>query len=81
MDKKRERPNIDRRCRALKYAEKASRLLDERYFDDIADAVYNNKKGIFMKICIEKLGISEEIADDLWNRITYTEPPKGGCIW
>ena len=71
----------DDHCRALKYAEKVTRILDERYFDDIATAYNEHDKFKFMKICIEKLGISEIIADDLWNRITYTEPPKGGCIW
>jgi len=69
---------INRHCKALKYAEKASRLLDDRYFDALAaayDAVNQTK---FVDICTNDLGLSEELAKDLWAKITIPVPPTEG---
>jgi len=74
MSRKREQDE-DKHCKCLKYAEIVTRVLDERYFDDIADAVYNNKKGIFLKICKGPLGMPEPLADDLWSRIKLATGP------
>jgi len=65
----------DTHCRALKYAEKVSRLLDERHFYDLEQAFTDVDYPTFEDICVNKLGLSKNFATALWARITAPVPP------
>lgn len=68
----------DRHCRALKYAEKVSRLLDERYFDALAAAFDAADMGAFVTICVNDLGLTEKFAEAIWAKISAPVPPTEG---
>ena len=60
------RAQVDpRRAQALDCALVASRLLDEKYFADVSDALKNNKPEVFRKICMTA-EIPEDMIEPIW---------------
>lgn len=78
MSKKMVSRKEDRHCKALKYAEKVSRLLDDRYFDALAAAFDAADMPAFVAICMNDLGLTEDFAKAIWARITAPVPPTEG---
>jgi hypothetical protein len=53
------------RARAIELSFTASRLLDEKYYDDISKAIRTNDKALFIKTC-EKAQIEPEMIGKFW---------------
>ncbi len=61
-----DKPISPQRAEALDLAFMASRLLDERYFDECSNAVLTNNKELFLKKCSEAQ-IPPSVAEKIWN--------------
>ncbi len=67
-----------KRAAALDMAFMASRLLDEKYFDNCAKAVKSNDKTLFMQLCTQAQ-IPSDAAENIWSLVSkeVTEMPGG----
>lgn len=67
-----------RRAAALDMAFMASRLLDEKYFDDCSKAVQTNDKNLFMQVCTQAQ-IPPDAAENIWSLVSkeVTKMPGG----
>ena len=60
------------RARALDIAFMATRLLDEKYFDDFSRAVKTKNQELFLETC-EKAQVSSETAHIVWGMVGKEE--------
>ena len=64
------------RAKALDMAFKASRLLDEKYYGDIAKALNTDDKNLFVTTC-KTAQIEPELAERLWEMLRHRPELKG----
>lgn len=65
------------RARALDIAFMATRLLDEKYFDEVAQAVKTNNNDQFLKTCADAQ-VNPDIANALWELLKAQHFILGG---
>ncbi|MGD9131951.1 MAG: hypothetical protein PVH73_10335 [Candidatus Bathyarchaeota archaeon] len=68
------------RLHALNRANILSRLLDERYFPDIAIAMKSKNQELFEQTC-RRAEISEEMMKNLWKMMMQHGITFGDIIW
>ncbi len=67
------------RAEALNIANMASRLLDEKYFDDCANAVKTGNKDLFLNKCKEAQ-IPPDVAEKIWALVGEKKKAPGEMV-
>jgi hypothetical protein len=65
------------RAKALDIAFMATRLLDEKHFDNATEAIKTKNQALFLKTC-EAAEIDSEIAKAIWLRVNVESFLPGG---